>query len=378
MLQGSAGSGKTTICKELTKELGLQVKYTASTGSAAAQLRSGTVNSLLNLGRSKDFCEISEDYVSPQIQRAIRSKFEDIDVLVIDEVSMITPVTLARTDARLRQCLNPNKPFGGLHVILVGDMWQFEPVSKGLKKPALYQGMVLMARNRRLPPGDAYRTGVNIFSEFRLFLLGGQERAESKFKDFLETLRQLDKKRPIDESWVRKLPQLTKKDITNDTDWRFATIATTGNVERIKIIEYQVIRFGKSKNEPILHWTCPVKKGKDGQRNIYEQVDFSLFENTEKYAELIRYFVRGAKCVLGENLCTKLGIAKGTTGVMNGIVWDDNQMDITDISDLPRGVVTEVPQPKYILVNVHDKKSKIDRIIPIGRKNEQLRLRKMK
>ena len=60
MLQGSAGSGKTTICKELTKELGLQVKYTASTGSAAAQLRSGTVKSLLNLGRSKDFCKISE------------------------------------------------------------------------------------------------------------------------------------------------------------------------------------------------------------------------------------------------------------------------------------------------------------------------------
>ena len=44
---------------------------------------------------------------------------------------------------------------------------------------------------------------------------------------------------------------------------------------------------------------------------------------------------------------------------MNGIVWDDNQMDITDISDLPRGVVTEVPQPKYILFNVHDKKPKL-------------------
>ena len=36
MFQGSAGSGKTTICKQLAKELGLQVIFTASTGSAAA------------------------------------------------------------------------------------------------------------------------------------------------------------------------------------------------------------------------------------------------------------------------------------------------------------------------------------------------------
>ena len=122
MLQGSAGSGKTTVCKELAKELGLRVKFTASTGSAAAQLHTKTINSLLHLGRSKDFCEISDDAVTPQIQRDIRAEFEGIDVLVVDEISMITPVKLRRADARLRQCLNQNKPFGGLHVILVGDM----------------------------------------------------------------------------------------------------------------------------------------------------------------------------------------------------------------------------------------------------------------
>ena len=55
MLHGAAGSGKTTIAKQFTKELNLNPIYSASTGSAAAQLKAVTINSLLKLGLSKDF-----------------------------------------------------------------------------------------------------------------------------------------------------------------------------------------------------------------------------------------------------------------------------------------------------------------------------------
>ena len=55
---------------------------------------------------------------------------------------------------------------------------------------------------------------------------------------------------------------------------------------------------------------------------------------------------------------------------MTGIVWDDAEIDVLKISELPRGEVTEVTQPKYIMVKIRDKKTKTDRIIPIGRKNE--------
>ena len=74
ILQGSAGSGKTTICKELAKELGLKVLFTASTGSAAALLNTVTINSLLNLGRSKDFCTIDDDYINPRKTKGNTSK----------------------------------------------------------------------------------------------------------------------------------------------------------------------------------------------------------------------------------------------------------------------------------------------------------------
>ena len=81
-------------------------------------------------------------------------------------------------------------------------------------------------------------------------------------------MRDTDQKRSIDEDWIRKLPVLTRNDIENDDEWHFATIATTGNVERMKIIEYQAKRFGKAKNEPILNWTCPIKKEKMVRKHI--------------------------------------------------------------------------------------------------------------
>ena len=104
---------------------------------------------------------------------------EGYNVLIVDEVSMCTPVTIARIDKRLRPCFNSNKVFGGIHVIFIGDFWQFKPVSK-LKNLALYQGMVLQARNRRLPENEAYRVGVNLFAKFQLFNLKGQRRANTE------------------------------------------------------------------------------------------------------------------------------------------------------------------------------------------------------
>ena len=140
MIQGEAGSGKSTMAKTFTRELSLRALFSATTGTAAAPLKALTINSLLALGLSKDFVDLTKDTTSNYVKANLQRIFRDIRVLIIDEISMCTPVTLARIDNRLPECLNPNKPFGNLHVILLGDFWQFEPVSFFLTKPALYQG----------------------------------------------------------------------------------------------------------------------------------------------------------------------------------------------------------------------------------------------
>ena len=59
---------------------------TASTGSAAAQLRTVTDNSLLHLGKFRDKINITEDTASPNSNFKIRCKLRGSDVLVVDEV----------------------------------------------------------------------------------------------------------------------------------------------------------------------------------------------------------------------------------------------------------------------------------------------------
>ena len=238
-------------------------------------------------------------------------------------------------------------------------MFQFPPIGRKLRKPSLYQAAVLCSRNRRLP-NHSYRTGANLFMKFRLIRLQEQRRADGPFAKFLKPLRETLIKNPISRHFIKKLLVFTCADVDEDSSWAFTTIAVTGNEERLAIEKLQVLRFGWSRNEPIVRWTCPVRSGKVGGRIVYSDLDIDCTLLTGKYTKLCRYFVRGARCVLSENLCTTLSLAKGTQGVLEGLVWDPKDGAIPDISSMKPGEISAVRQPRYILVNVRGD------LIPIG------------
>ena len=194
-LQGFPGAGKTTTSKKMADVTGLRVLFCGSTGTASAQFYTRTINSLLSLGLSVDNIDLSTTTTSAHIVAKVVNVVENYDLILIDEASMITPVTLARIDLRLRHCFNSALPFGGKHILLCGDMWQFPPVSR-LFRPALYQAAVAVSTNRKVP-NEAYRAGANLFTRFKLFVLNDQQRLDKDYAEYLAPLSDTSIKYPI-------------------------------------------------------------------------------------------------------------------------------------------------------------------------------------
>lgn len=130
-LTGEPGSGKTHTINEYVRylrERDVEVAITASTGIAATHIGGMTIHSWSGIGikRKLDKYELdkltSNEYISKRIRRA--------RVLVIDEISMLSPETLSMIEMVCREVMQNPEPFGGLQVVFVGDFFQLPPIMK--------------------------------------------------------------------------------------------------------------------------------------------------------------------------------------------------------------------------------------------------------
>ena len=136
-LTGPGGTGKTFLIDHIRKEIaGKVIAVTALTGCAALLLGSDakTIFSWAGIGIGKDS---REKYVNQlRMMKHLSKRWRDTDILIIDEVSMMTPELLelleylGRTVRPKSRMVSP-LPFGGLQVVLVGDFLQLPPVEKG-------------------------------------------------------------------------------------------------------------------------------------------------------------------------------------------------------------------------------------------------------
>lgn len=121
-ITGRAGAGKSVLLRHFREYTRKRVVITAPTGIAALNVQGQTLHSLFKL--------------PPQLQRKgtlapnsrLSTLLKRIDTLVIDEISMVRADLLDAVDERLRQACKNDLPFGGVQVIMFGDVYQLPPV----------------------------------------------------------------------------------------------------------------------------------------------------------------------------------------------------------------------------------------------------------
>ena len=129
-LTGSAGSGKTHVLQvylHYLREHNITVGITASTGVAATHINGVTINSWSGIGIKQTLtdAEIFDLLLRPYL----RKRLQNTDVLVIDEVSMLSSELLDSLDMLCKKARGSMVPFGGMQVVLVGDFFQLPPVT---------------------------------------------------------------------------------------------------------------------------------------------------------------------------------------------------------------------------------------------------------
>ncbi|XP_055017901.1 uncharacterized protein LOC129411312 [Boleophthalmus pectinirostris] len=299
-ITGGAGTGKSHLIRAIQYEAtrllaplcstpdGVSVLLTAPTGIAAYNLKATTIHSTFSIGMD---CRLPYVPLSEDKLNTLRVQFNDLHIVIIDEVSMVSYNLLVYIHGRLRQIKQSgDSPFGNISIIAVGDFYQLPPV-KG--KP-LY---------------DA-RVGYNLWEDlFRIAELTTVVRQQdTTFADLLNRLRTRSRKTPM-------LPEdedLLRSRETGQNSTALHIFPTNTQVERHNLEQVRI--------------TCPDYITVTAQDYSYSKKTGKLIEFTEgvvktKNTSLLDELPVGvnARVMLIKNVDVPDGLVNGVCGTVTHI-----------------------------------------------------------
>jgi ATP-dependent exoDNAse (exonuclease V) alpha subunit len=120
-ITGKAGTGKSSLINYIRKKTKKNLVILAPTAIAALNINAKTIHSFFNF----PFHVLTKNDIKKHYNRRLINK---IDSIIIDEVSMLRPDILDAINYTLQLTRDNEKPFGGIQIILVGDLFQLPPV----------------------------------------------------------------------------------------------------------------------------------------------------------------------------------------------------------------------------------------------------------
>ncbi|MCQ2574841.1 MAG: AAA family ATPase [Alphaproteobacteria bacterium] len=123
LILGQAGTGKSTFINYLKSASSKRIVCACPTAVSALNVGGQTIHSLFQIP--------PRDFIMPELLK-LKAKPRNIlnatDVIVIDEISMVSPDLLDAIDILARNARHNNNPFGGIQVVAIGDLFQLPPV----------------------------------------------------------------------------------------------------------------------------------------------------------------------------------------------------------------------------------------------------------
>lgn len=183
-LTGRAGTGKTTFLRALCQELRKPYLIVAPTGIAALNAQGTTLHSQFNL--PLDPYIPASDYTgsNPLLKRIAQKEkvaiIKQVELIIIDEVSMVRADTLQALSDRLCEIRRTIAPFAGVQLLLIGDLYQLPPVTT--------EEWTMMKQYYRTPfffSSPAFKKTPFYFLELQKIY----RQSDVKFIELLETIR---------------------------------------------------------------------------------------------------------------------------------------------------------------------------------------------
>ena len=177
LLTGKAGTGKSSLLRYFMKHTGKKFAIIAPTGVAAQNVDGRTIHSFFHFARNVNPENVSEN-------RFLVDKFLDIDMIIIDEISMVRPDIMECIDKSLRINRYREDAFGGVQMVFVGDLYQLPPVIVDEERPDIigrYGGKYFFH-------APVFQNGYD-FKRIELTRVFRQDKKQSLFKDILNRIR---------------------------------------------------------------------------------------------------------------------------------------------------------------------------------------------
>jgi ATP-dependent DNA helicase PIF1 len=349
LLTGSAGTGKSklieefkSLCLENDSENDENYEFTekktiaicATTGLAALQINGRTIDSFMKIYPQDTFVSIDLLIANKMKNKTWVKSLKDLDCLLIDEVSMLTPQKFLQCDAILKAVRSNTKPFGGLQVLLIGDFFQLPPILNISHKQAHQTPRIQSSLTSNETTEFIFQ--LDIFYELIDEIIDLETVHRQKDVKFISMLRRMRVGNLNEED---KLLLKSRVNATLKDDGIKATSLFAQNIDVDKMNFQEQEKLTTRKNSFMLRSGCKKSSGRSQPYDVQnlQKLQESLIKEVGLPQSLELRI--GAQVMLIYNLNVEKGLVNGSRGVVIGFAKTSKENPDREFDPEPLGSI---------------------------------------